>query len=55
MGCIYFETLLHDFVSKYVVAQNIFPFLNKALISEINGCYRMLFSNLRLKRTQHYD
>ena len=27
MGHIYFETVLNDFVSKYVVTQNIFPLL----------------------------
>ena len=24
MGCIYFETVLNDFLSKYIVTQNIF-------------------------------
>ena len=39
MGCIYFERVKNDFVSKWIVTQNIFPFLSKALLSKINNCY----------------
>ena len=35
MGCIYFETVLNDFVFKWVVKQNNFPPLSKALWSKI--------------------
>ena len=45
MGCIYFETVLNDFV----VTQNIFPLLSKALRWRINSCYSILFSNLKQK------
>ena len=37
MGRMYFEKVLNDFVSKYVVTQNIFPFLSKALWSRIDN------------------
>ena len=33
MGCIYFEIVLNDFVSKLVETQNIFPLLSKVLWS----------------------
>ena len=49
MGCIYFETVLNDFVFKWVVTQNIFPLSFNALGSRINGCYSILFSNLKKK------
>ena len=49
MGCIYFKTVLTDFVSKQVVMQNIFPLLFKALLSRINSYYSILFSNLKQK------
>ena len=49
MGCINFETVLKDFVSKLVVIQNIFPLLSKALWSTIDSCYCILFSNLKQK------
>ena len=37
MGCIYFETVLNDFISKIILAtQNILPFLSKAWWSWIS-------------------
>ena len=50
MSCIYFETVLNDFVSKQVVTQFIFPLFSKALWSRINSCYIKLFSNLKQNR-----
>ena len=35
MSCICFETVLNEFVSKYVVTQNIFSLLSKVLWSGI--------------------
>ena len=32
MGCIYFETILNNFVSKQVVTQNIFPSLAEGIV-----------------------
>ena len=54
MGCIYFEKVLYDFVSKYIVKQNIFLLFSKPLWSRINCCYNLLISNLK-QRTQQYN
>ena len=43
MRCIYFETVLNDFVSKLV----------KGLWSRINSCHSILFSNLKQKKKKH--
>ena len=34
MGCIYFETVLNDFVSQEVVTQNIFSSLVQGIVTE---------------------
>ena len=52
MGCIYFETVLNDFVSKLVVMKNIFPILSKVLWSRINSRYSIPFSNFKQKKNQ---
>ena len=49
MGCIYFETVLNDFVSKLVVTQNIFSFLFKVFILELVSLTSLLgYSQSRL-------
>ena len=42
-------TVLNDFVSKKVGAQNIFPLLSRSLRSMIYNCYCLLSSNLKQK------
>ena len=50
MGCIYLETVLNDFVFKWVVRQNIFPLLFKALWSRINIFFIVYYSQIWNKK-----
>ena len=54
MGCIYFETVLNDFVSKQVVMQNIFPFLYKALCNIMAEGFHFMPLGLVRLRTMVY-
>ena len=54
MDRIYYETDLNDFISKYIVTENIFLLLSKTFWSRINSSYNILFLNLKQKRTQNY-
>ena len=46
MGCIYFETVLKDFIKTQIF----FPLLYKALWPRFNSCYSILFSKLKQKK-----
>ena len=54
MDSINFETVLNAFCFQMNIDAKYFPLLSKALWSKCDSSYRILFSNVKLKRTQYF-